>query len=57
MTDTAHCHQFFSFINRVFEVLRTVHCQRRRQFFVGKWFAFINVGDFTNQEFWWKQGR
>ena len=51
MTDTAHCHQFFSFINRVFEVLRTVHCQRRRQFFVGKRFAFINVGDFTNQNF------
>ncbi|VTM71937.1 Uncharacterised protein [Raoultella planticola] len=49
MTDTAHCHQFFSFINSIFEVLRAVHGQRRRQFFVSKRLALINVGHFTNQ--------
>ncbi|SAP62566.1 Uncharacterised protein [Klebsiella oxytoca] len=49
MADTAHSNQFFSFINRVFKVLRTIHRQRRGKFFVGKRLAFINVGDFTNQ--------
>ena len=51
MTDTAHRHQFFSFIHGVFEVFGAIHCQGRRQFFVSKRLAFINVGHFTNQNF------
>ena len=56
MTDTAHRNQFFSFNDCVFEVLRTVHCQRRRQFFVSKRFAFVDNLHFTDQNlsgFWY----
>ena len=55
MTDTAHCNQFFRFINSVFEVFRTVHGQGRRQFFVSKRLALINDFYFTDQNlggFW-----
>ena len=56
MTDTAHRNQFFSFNNGVFEVFRTIHCQRRRQFFVSERFAFVNNCHFTDQNlsgFWY----
>ena len=34
-----------------FEVFGAIHCQGRRQFFVSKRLAFINVSHFTNQNF------
>ena len=51
VTDTAHGDQFFCFGYRVFEIFCTVHSQRRRQFFVSKRLALVNVGHFTNQNF------
>ena len=51
VADTAHGDQFFCFGYRVFEIFCTVHSQRRRQFFVSKRLALVNVGHFTNQNF------
>ncbi|SAD78154.1 Uncharacterised protein [Enterobacter cloacae] len=51
VTDTAHGNQFLGFFYRVFEIFRTVHCQRRRQFFVCKRLAFVDNFHFTDQDF------
>ncbi len=51
MADTAHRHQLLCFADRVLEIFRAVHRQRRGEFFVSKRLAVINNGDFANQDF------
>ncbi|SAH77703.1 Uncharacterised protein [Enterobacter bugandensis] len=50
MTDTAHGNQLLGFFYRVFEIFRTVHSKRRRQFFVSKRLAFVDNFNFTDQD-------
>ncbi|CZW08214.1 Uncharacterised protein [Enterobacter asburiae] len=51
VTDTAHGNQFLGFLYRVFEIFRTVHGKRWRQFFMCKRLAFVDNFHFTDQDF------
>ena len=51
VADTTHRNQFLCFLYCVFEIFGAVHRQSRGQFFVSKWFAFVDNFNFTNQNF------
>lgn len=51
VVDIVYGDQFFCFGYCVFEIFCMVYSQCWRQFFVSKWFVFVNVGYFINQNF------